>query len=79
MDYSEVTTFMGNLKGNHSQGSVGLSPTEIDQYWTRGYIGPVPLLSAEDCDLLLNELQTFQNGERGGNLTLKGLSANAIV
>ena len=36
-----------------------LTPEQIEQYWRDGYLSNIPVLSEEQCDMLLEDYKTF--------------------
>ena len=47
-----------------------LSKEQVEQFWRDGFLESIPILTTEQCDLLLNEYQYYTVCEYGFMLTI---------
>ena len=61
-DYSDVPRFTGSLSNSSFPTDEKVLEGVVKDFWENGFAGPVKILTDQDCDDLLKDLTTFQNG-----------------
>jgi len=74
IDYSQHEGSLNSLDGANS--FTGLTNEQVAEFWDRGFLAGVPVLSQDDCSKLLEEIETFREGNHPGHDLLYEYHAN---
>ena len=74
VDYSLHSAALGSLSGPGE--FPGITDDQVTQFWEQGYLAGVHVLSQADCDLLLEDIETFRGGDHPGHGYLYEFHAN---
>jgi len=74
VDYSLKHQFLGSLEG--SGGEHQLSDEQVNNFWRDGFLAGVPVLSDNDCDKLLEEVDAIRGGTHPGHHLLYEFHSN---
>ena len=59
LDHTPLGCLASNKPGHKEWEQFKLTPEQVEQYWTNGYLSNIPVLSDDQCKKLLDEYKVF--------------------
>ena len=59
LEHKPLGCLTGGVASPEAWSKFKLSPEQVEQYWSDGYLSNIPVLTDDQCDKLLEDYKTF--------------------